>query len=74
MTQRAIHKLEQGETDPRHSTVRAIEQVWRERGIRFEDMSDGSFRATVGTSALDHPADGPEQAHHPRLHRGTYHT
>ena len=74
MTQRAIHKLEQGETDPRRSTMRAIEQAWRMQGISFEDLSDGSFRAIVRTAALKHATGEPERPRHPRLHHGAYHT
>jgi ribosome-binding protein aMBF1 (putative translation factor) len=32
LTQRAVHKLEQGEIEPCRTIVRAIEAVWRERG------------------------------------------
>jgi DNA-binding XRE family transcriptional regulator len=31
LTQRAIHMLEQGGTEPRRTTVRAIDEVWREQ-------------------------------------------
>ena len=51
LTQRAIHKLEQGETEPRRTTVRALEQIWREQNIEFEDLVDG-FRAKVRSSAF----------------------
>src|SRR5436190_9448199 len=37
LTQRAIHKLEQGDTEPRRSTVRALEEIWRNQNIEFED-------------------------------------
>ena len=43
MTQRAIHKLEQGETEPRRTTMRALEEIWREHHIVFEDLADGGF-------------------------------
>lgn len=55
MTQRSIHKLEQGGTEPRRSTVIAIEMVWREYGIEFEDLGDGGFRAIVRAPALLRP-------------------
>jgi transcriptional regulator with XRE-family HTH domain len=55
LTQRAIHKLEQGDTDPRRTTVRAIEAIWREEGIEFEDLPDGGFRVTVRAPVLDRP-------------------
>lgn len=55
MTQRSIHKLEQGGTEPRRSTVAAIEMLWREYGIEFEDLGDGGFRALVRASAFVRP-------------------
>ncbi|MCW5691323.1 MAG: helix-turn-helix transcriptional regulator [Pseudolabrys sp.] len=55
MTQRSIHKLEQGGTEPRRSTVAAIEMLWRDYGIEFEDLGDGGFRALVRAPALVRP-------------------
>lgn len=55
LTQRAVHKLEQGDTEPRRSTVRVIEEIWREQGIEFEDTGDGGFRASVRPALLDQP-------------------
>lgn len=59
LTQRAIHKLEQGDTDPRRATARAIEEVWRAHGIEFEELADGGFRVTVGPVTFDQPAAPP---------------
>ncbi len=56
LTQRAIHKIEQGDTEPRRTTVRAIEEVWREAGVEFEDLTDGGFRVSVRSSLLDQPS------------------
>ena len=56
LTQRAIHKLEQGDTEPRRATVRSIEEAWREQGIEFEDLADGGFRVSVRSTLLDRPA------------------
>jgi transcriptional regulator with XRE-family HTH domain len=53
LTQRSVHKLEQGETEPRRATVYAIEQYWREHGIDFEDLADGGFRVSVRAELLD---------------------
>ena len=55
LTQRAIHKLEQGETEPRRATVRALEEVFREELLSFEDVGDGGFRVHVHASVLDRP-------------------
>jgi transcriptional regulator with XRE-family HTH domain len=56
LTQRAIHKIEQGETEPRRTTIRMIEEVWREEGVEFEDLPDGGFRVSVRSSLFDRPA------------------
>jgi DNA-binding XRE family transcriptional regulator len=61
MTQRAIHKLEQGETEPRRATVYAIETLWREHGLEFEDLPDGGFQVVVRASLLDPPARTPRR-------------
>ncbi|RDV01039.1 helix-turn-helix domain-containing protein [Undibacter mobilis] len=53
MTQRSIHKLEQGGTEPRRATVVALEMLWREKGIEFEDLVDGGFRAVIRSSAFE---------------------
>src|SRR3979411_1023582 len=53
LTQRGIHKLEQGGTDPRRATVRAIEAVWHDEGIEFEETADGGFRVTVRAALID---------------------
>jgi ribosome-binding protein aMBF1 (putative translation factor) len=44
LTQRCVHKLEQGDTEPRRSTVYVIEQLWQQQGIEFDDLADGGFR------------------------------
>jgi transcriptional regulator with XRE-family HTH domain len=56
LSQRAVHKIEQGDTEPRRTTVRAIEEIWRDEGIEFEDLNDGGFRVTVRSPVLDRPA------------------
>jgi len=61
LTQRAIHKLEQGDTDPRRATARAIEELWRANGIEFEDLADGGFRVSVRPTTFDHPAPAPHR-------------
>jgi transcriptional regulator with XRE-family HTH domain len=61
LTQRAIHKLEQGETEPRRTTVRAIEEIWREQRIEFEDLADGGFRVHVHAPVLDRPLTAPSR-------------
>ena len=55
LTQRSVHKLEQGDTEPRRTTVHAIEQFWREQGIEFEDLADGGFQVRVSSRLLSGP-------------------
>ena len=52
LTQRAIHKLEQGETEPRRTTIRALEEIWHEQKIEFEDRADGGFRVSIRSTAF----------------------
>lgn len=67
LTQRAIHKLEQGETEPRRATLRAIEFIWREQKIDFEDLGDGGFRANIRPAVIQQP--GPALARRRRAAR-----
>jgi DNA-binding XRE family transcriptional regulator len=53
LTQRAIHKLEQGETEPRRTTVRALEAIWREQSLEFEDLADGGFRVSIRSTVFE---------------------
>ena len=59
LSQRAIHKLEHGDSDPRRSTVRGLEQVWRAEGIEFEDLPGGGFRISVHPPILHRAAGMP---------------
>jgi transcriptional regulator with XRE-family HTH domain len=65
LTQRAIHKLEQGDTEPRRATVCATEEIWRAEGIEFEELGGGSFRVTVRAPVLERSA-------HQRKRRARY--
>jgi transcriptional regulator with XRE-family HTH domain len=55
VTQRAIHKLEQGGTEPRRSTMRMLEELWSEHHIEFEYLADGGFRVSVHAAVLEQP-------------------
>ena len=56
LCQRAIHKIEQGDTEPRRVTVCAIERIWHDEGIEFEEVDGGGFRVTVRPAVLSRPA------------------
>jgi transcriptional regulator with XRE-family HTH domain len=56
LSQRAAHKIEQGDTEPRRVTVRAIERIWQDEGIEFEGVDGGGFRVTVRAALLARPA------------------
>ena len=52
LTQRSIHRLEQGASDVRRSTALAIAQVFVEAGIQFDDASPGGFKIVVLSEAI----------------------
>jgi transcriptional regulator with XRE-family HTH domain len=71
MTQRAIHKIEQGDTEPRRTTIRAIEEIWRDEGVEFEDLPDGGFRMSVRPLLLDRSVTTDSRRRHAaRTHLG----
>jgi transcriptional regulator with XRE-family HTH domain len=52
MSQRAIHRIEQGHSEPRRTTLLAIETLLSKAGLKIEDRSDGGFSLTVPESML----------------------
>lgn len=71
LTQRAIHKLEQGDTEPRRATQRLIEELFRAEGLVFEDLPDGGFNLRVAAAVLDRPARADlRRLRQAQLHRG----
>jgi len=52
LTQRSIHRIEQGADYPRRSTVIAVEQVLKAEGIEFEDLPGGGFKVVVPEAVL----------------------
>jgi transcriptional regulator with XRE-family HTH domain len=52
LTQRSVHRIEQGLVEPRLRTIATIEQFWNDRDIAFEDLPDGGFRLVVKGSLL----------------------
>ena len=52
VTQRAIHKLERGETEPRRKTVDALNEIWRVEKIEFTDRRDGGLEVNIHPRAF----------------------
>jgi transcriptional regulator with XRE-family HTH domain len=52
MSQRAIHRIEQGHSEPRRTTLLAIETLLSKAGLKIEDRSDGGFSLIVPESML----------------------
>ena len=47
LTQKSIHRIEQGTDDLRRSTVITVEQVLKAEGIEFEELPGGGFKVVV---------------------------
>jgi transcriptional regulator with XRE-family HTH domain len=56
MSQRAIHRIEQGHSEPRRTTLLAIESLLRKAGFKIEDRPDGGFSMVVPSTMLREPA------------------
>jgi DNA-binding XRE family transcriptional regulator len=52
LTQRSIHRIEQGDVQPKLRTILAIEQFLASQGCIFENLRDGSFRLIVDSAVL----------------------
>jgi DNA-binding XRE family transcriptional regulator len=65
LTQKSIHRIEQGIVQPKRQTVLKIQRFWFERGISFENLRNGGFRLAVdGDTLLRTQDDGLDR----RLH------
>jgi DNA-binding XRE family transcriptional regulator len=52
LTQKSVHRIEQGTVDPKTRTLVTIQQFWRDNGISFEELQDGGFRLIVKAQLL----------------------
>jgi DNA-binding XRE family transcriptional regulator len=52
LTQKSVHRIEQGTVDARLDTVLKIQRFWLQQGIAFEDLRGGGFRLIVGSDVL----------------------
>ena len=60
MSQRAIHRIEQGHSEPRRTTLLAIEGLLNKAGFKIENRSDGGFSIVVPGSVLGEASDPVE--------------
>jgi transcriptional regulator with XRE-family HTH domain len=56
MSQRAIHRIEQGHSEPRRTTLLALESLLRKAGFKIEDRGDGGFSMVVPGTMLGESA------------------
>ncbi|MDI3471398.1 MAG: hypothetical protein OJF62_003461 [Pseudolabrys sp.] len=54
LTQRAVHKLEQGGTEPRRATVLAVDDALAEAGLAFAERGD-ALSVTIRRAAMTPP-------------------
>lgn len=54
LTQKSVHRIEQGSVQAKARTIHMIEQFWSSQGISFENLRDGGFRLVVESSVLFH--------------------
>ena len=47
LTQRSVHRIEQGSVEAKLRTMAVIEKFWLENGIAFEDLPNGGFCLVV---------------------------
>jgi DNA-binding XRE family transcriptional regulator len=52
LTQKSVHRIEQGLVEPKVRTILALEQFWRDSSLEFQDLPDGGFTLAVHGSVL----------------------
>jgi transcriptional regulator with XRE-family HTH domain len=52
MTQRSVHRIEQGQCEPRRTTLLAIENVLRQAGLEIRYGDDGGLAVNVPAPLL----------------------
>jgi transcriptional regulator with XRE-family HTH domain len=57
MTQRSVHRIEQGHCEPRRVTVLAIETLLRNAGVSFEHDATGGVTISVAAVAVTTQAE-----------------
>jgi DNA-binding XRE family transcriptional regulator len=64
LTQKSIHRIEQGSVQPTLRTIVKIQRFWAEQGISFENLRNGGFRLAVESHVLLRDRDGRHQPPH----------
>jgi DNA-binding XRE family transcriptional regulator len=52
LTQKSVHRIEQGMVQPKLRTILTIERFWSRQGIAFENLRSGGFRLVVDSDVL----------------------
>jgi transcriptional regulator with XRE-family HTH domain len=52
LTQKSVHRIEQGAVEPKVRTIFTVQQFWRDNGIAFENLPDGGFKLAVRGPSL----------------------
>jgi DNA-binding XRE family transcriptional regulator len=52
LTQRSVHRIEQGDVQPKVRTILTIERFLASQGIGFESLRDGGFRLIIDSAVL----------------------
>jgi DNA-binding XRE family transcriptional regulator len=58
LTQKSIHRIEQGIVQPKRQTVLKMQRFWSDQGISFENLRNGGFRLVVDGDVLLRSDDG----------------
>ena len=64
LTQKSVHRIEQGAVQPKRQTVLKIQRFWFDRGISFEALRNGGFRLAVDADVLLRNRDEPPKRPH----------
>src|SRR5689334_2513170 len=60
LTQKSVHRIEQGTVQPKLQTIMKIQRFWSEQGISFENLRSGGFRLVVEGDVLLKDPDAPD--------------
>lgn len=60
LTQKSVHRIEQGTVDPKLQTILKIQRFWAGQGVFFENLRGGGFRLVVGSDTLLREHEAPD--------------